>query len=225
MIYPNSPKSRNSLKSLNKRGSILIWTVLLGVAMASAFFFISMRLGGMGGIQRESIEYKNQEAYLNSYADYLMSLSPAQLETIKGDLNFDQIPDTTPPEYVITGTLTNNVDEITGALDEGGSVEYNFSGDINVYWNLCSNNNKENIFIEGTEYTHHPGSSCPPSTSNYDDVATVTATDPLTISTKNAPINYKITPVAPTQLIDNVWHLKAKIDLGYGKKIEVERWF
>jgi hypothetical protein len=182
--------------------------------MTSVFFFLAIRLGGLGGIQRESMEYQNQKAYLQSYVDYIMSLTPVQLETIKGDITFDGI----------TGTITNEVDEIVGVLDAGESDEYKFAGTIDIEWNLCSNNHKEDIVIAGFEYTHDTATpSCSDASPGYDDSESgIVVIDPFTIEAKSAPIYYKITPVSPTQLFDNQWHLSAKIDLGYGKKIEAE---
>ena len=186
--------------------------------MTSVFFFLAIRLGVLGGIQRESMEYQNQKAYLQSYVDYIMSLAPAELELIKGDIDFDGI----------TGTITNEVNEIVGVLDAGESVEYKFDGTIDVDWNLCSNNYKEDIAIAGTEYTHvaPPPPLCSDLSPGYDDIkSTVAVTNPFTIETKGAPIHYKITPVTPTQLLDSQWHLSASIDLGYGKNIEIEKMF
>jgi hypothetical protein len=213
----------------NTRGTILIWTVLLGVAMTSAFFFLATRMSGMGGITRETMEYTNQKVYLESYVDYIMSLTPAQLETIKGNLSFDQIS-TDPLKYIINGTLTNEVDEITGVLDEGGvSAPYKFAGIINIEWNSCTNNNREDIVINGVPYAHIPPPPplCSDTSPGYDDKAlSVSVSNPFTISTKGAPVYYRITNAAVGgKLPSDTWHLKASIDLGYGKKVEVEGWF
>lgn len=158
------------------------------------------------------MEYANQKAYLESYADYLMA-NPSVMD---GEVDGIDVE------------LTNEVDEITGVLDAGGSMPYNFAGTINVEWNLCANNNKEDIIIDVTEYSHDTSSpSCSTASPGYDDQAlSISVTDPFTISTKGAPVHYRITnATAGDKLPSDTWSLKASIDLGYGKKVEVERVF
>jgi hypothetical protein len=199
-------------KIKNSKGTILIWTVLLGVMMTSVFFFLAMRLSGMGAIQRDSMEYQNLKAYMESCVGYFMSLPAIDL---MADTDLIGCED-------ITGMITNQVEEITGVLDADGSVTYNFGGLINVEWNLCSDNYGEDILIDGVEYEHGPTSLCP---GYYDKAEAILVANPFTIKTKGAPIYYKITPVASTQLVDNRWQIHAEMDLGYRDKIVIDETF
>jgi hypothetical protein len=90
----------------HNKGSILIWTVMLGAILTSVFFFLAMRLRGSLTTQNELIEYQSGKAYLESYADYLAANPP-----IDGPITFDN--------GAITGTLTSNLTSIEGILDSG----------------------------------------------------------------------------------------------------------
>jgi hypothetical protein len=196
----------------NRRGTILIWTVLLGVMLTSVFFFMAIRLSGMGTLQRETIQHQNQKAYLKSYVAYLME-NPSEI-----DGKFDNIKI----------KLTQNVDEITGVLDSGKSVTYPFSGTINIDWNLCADNQKGDLNVQGTDYTHDSsaGQECAPIGDEYDDSRSGINVPPdFTITAPNAPFHYRIKSADSVQLKDNKWHLTASINLGYMKKIEMEKTF
>jgi len=185
--------------------------------MTSVFFFLAIRLGGLGGIQRESMEYQNQKAYLESYVEYLMSLAPAELELIKGDITFDGI----------TGTITNEVDEIVGVLDAGEIKSYDFDDTIKIEWNLCDSNTIiENGELEIDKTIGASGNTCVSANTDYDGWLTATADPSISLESLGEPFHYRITSTTPSQKItDNFWHLSAEIDLGYGKKIKVEEVF
>lgn len=193
--------------SRGTKGTILIWTVLLGVMLTSVFFFTAMRLSGMGAEQRQTIQYQNQKAYLNSYVAYLMKY-PSEIDKEVDGINIK---------------LTQNVNEITGILDSGKTSDpYPFAGTINVEWNLCADNQKGDLDVQGMPYGY-TGGGCTAS-KEYDDSATgINVPSGFTITAPNAPFHYKIT--SANQLKDSKWHLTASIDLGYGKKIEVEKVF
>jgi len=214
-----------------KSGSILIWTVLLGVALSSAFFFFAVRLGNSGIMQRAAVEKQGAKAFLESYADYITSLKssdPSALEAMAGDFHFDEIA---PSQYLINGTLTKELDVITGTLDSGEPITFNFSGTINVDWNLCTSNQKGNIEINGIVYEHDDtaGNECSPTSAGYDDPTStvgINVPNPFTIKAVDAPFHFRITSSgAGTQLVDTKWHLNAEIELGYGRKVEVEKTF
>ena len=194
----------------NNKGTILIWTVLLGVMLTSVFFFLAMRLAGLGLTQRETMEYQNQKAYLESYVAYLME-NPSELDT-----TFDNIE----------VELTQNVSEITGIVDSQSEVEYEFSGTIIIDWNLCSENYKGDMEVQGALHEHDGASECESSSAGHDDQESgVNVPNPFTIKASNSPFHYKITPGLGTQLKDKKWHLEASMDLGYGKKIKIEEVF
>jgi hypothetical protein len=191
----------------NRDGTILIWTVLLGVMLTSVFFFMATRLSGMGAEQRQTIQYQNQKAYLDSYVAYLMA-HPSEIDGKVDGINIK---------------LTQNVTEITGILDSGKTSDpYPFAGTITVDWNLCGEDYDADITINGITYPGTVG-SCGDG-EEYDDSQTGINVPPdFTITAPNAPFYYRITSSNPMK--DNKWHLTAGIDLGYGKKIEVEKVF
>jgi len=201
-------------------GSILIWTTLLGIILTSTFFFFAVRLNSNTAIQRNSIIHQNQKAYLKSYAGYLESIKEGDIDILEG------IRDDGISTEGITGIVTNQKTEITGVLDSGETKTYTFNKDVNIEWNLCEKNEKESIKIDISEYSHDDISTCTP-VEIYDDLATITVSPtPIALTSLNAPLHYRITPINPTETIsDTKWTMDLKVKLGYGKKIEMERTF
>ena len=184
----------------NTKGSILIWSVLLGFVLVSVFFFFSMRQRATITEQRDTAAILNARAYLESYADYLEEHSD-ELDTTFDDMQV---------------SLTQQVSKIEGIVDTGSPVTYQFSGDIFVEWNKCSDNLKGDLVVNGVLYEHDEGteSECAPDEEGYDDViGPITVTDPE-IETLNAPFYYRITGAG---LVDNKWHLDLSTELEYGK--------
>lgn len=208
----------------SKSGSILIWSVMLGFILTSVFFFFSMRQRATIAIQQDTADILNKRQYLESYADYIQSLLLAELDKLKlSGIDYDGI----------SGTVTNEVNEITGVADvdyqtKPISIEYNFGGNIFIEWNKCTGNLKGGLYVNEVLYEHDKVSECsPPPVSGYDDlIGPITVTSPFKIKTLNAPFAYHITPKdASTHLIDNKWQLDIKSELDYGKKVEVKRYF
>lgn len=200
------------------RGSILIWSVMLGFVLTSVFFFFGMRQRAMVSVQRDTTTILNTRAYLESYANYIETLDLSELNNLKSSgIDFDN--------GIITGTITNEVSEINGMIDVGSSTSYTFSGNIYVEWSKCPDDLKGGVLINDVPYSHDSGVECGPS-ETYDDVAgAIAVTDPV-IKTQNTPFNYRITPGdGSTQLVDNQWHLEISSELDYGKVITVKRTF
>ena len=156
--------------------------------------------------QRDTAAILNARAYLESYADYLEEHSD-ELNTTFDDMRV---------------SLTQQVSKIESVVDAGSPVTYQFSGDIFVEWNKCSNNLKGDLVVNSVLYEHDKGSECLSDEEGYDDViGPITVTNPE-IETLNAPFYYRITGAG---LVDNKWHLDLSTELEYGKKIEVKRTF
>ncbi len=208
------------MKSLKNKGSIMIWTLLLGISLTTVFFFFSQRLNANVAAQRETIEHVKAEAFINSYADYIEQLDLANTELKEGDIGF----------YGIEGTLTNDVLSITGSLDAGEeSAEYKFSDEVTIEWNLCSDNKLTDITVEDggdTTYEHPAGPACASSLPGYDDEVTIMVNDPFKIKAQSGPLHYRITSTTPdTNLEDNVWHLNVELPIGFRKKFSITRTF
>ena len=156
--------------------------------------------------QRDTAAISNARAYLQSYADYLEEHSD-ELDTTFDDMQV---------------SLTQHVSKIEDIVDAGSPVTYQFSGDIFVEWNKCSNNLKGDLVVNGVLYEHDEVTECPSDEDGYDDViGPITVTDPE-IETLNAPFYYRITGAS---LVDNKWHLDLSTELEYGKKIGVKKTF
>lgn len=197
------------------RGSILIWTLLLGLSLATVFFFFSQRLNAGAASQRETIEYQNARLFFESYIAYLQNLSAADLIALRDDdggkIDFEGI----------TGTLTNEADEITGVVDAGGtSGEYHFDDEVNIDWNSCANNFKTDLVVgDGTDTIFpHVNNSCP--SGGYDDTKVVDVHDPFKLKSNGAPFAYKIYSTTPDQpVFDNKWQIDLELSLGFRKKL------
>ncbi len=196
---------------INHRGSILIWTVLLGVVLTSVFFFFAMRLRANTATQRDTIAYQSAKAYLESYADYL------------------QVHPVDPPPSLagISGSLTKQADSIEGVLDSGETKTYTLSelGDVKVEWDKCGTPAENGNLDASPSATGLCASGA-----SYDRYALVSASMPtlqFSIKSVDAPFHYKITPNSPlsAKLVDNFWHLNLRSDLEYGKKVEIQREF
>ena len=214
----------------SRRGSILIWTVLLGFMLTSIVFFFSVRLRDNSGLERDTMFYKNQKTYLESYVNYLESLDDTELDGLKGTLDFDGIK----------GILDNEFFEVEGFLDSGDSVTYEFvsapalaaTTSITIEWNLCSENHNGNLVLTHADGTgiHYSGSSttCDEEYKNKinSNINTSDTNKSFTIQALDSPFYYKINSTdGTTKIIDKKWHITAYIDGGYGKKIKIEEVF
>ncbi len=207
----------------NSRGSILIWTMLLGLSLATVFFFFSQRLNANASSQRETMEYLNSKIFLESYVDYIQGLNLNDLNSLKapdGTISFDS--------GTITGTLTNEVDVIVGSVDAlGESANYNFADDVKIEWNLCADNNKSDLTVgDVNAYPPYAHVNNPCTPDGYDDMkASLGVDDPFKIKSTGAPFQYSITSNTATPLLDNKWQLDIEISLGFRKKLTANRIF
>jgi len=198
------PRSAHDRKP---KGSILIWSVLLGFVLTSVFLFFGTRQRRNVAIQRETAEILNQRAYLESYADYLQA-NPTEINTTFDNINVE---------------LTQYVPQIQGVADADAPVNYNFSDTVFIEWNRCSDPFRGDLRVNGALYQHDSGSVCGAVDPGFDDVASsLTVSAPFTIETANIPFEYKITG---SNLVDNQWHLDLKTELDYGKTVTVARQF
>jgi hypothetical protein len=203
------------------RGSIMIWTLLMGISLAVVFFFFSVRLNASVASQRETMVYLNARLLMDSYADYVETLSLGDLEDMKaaGSIDFNGF----------TGTLTNDAEEITGTVDAfADSPVYKFTDNISIEWNLCSNNFKADlVLVNGTEtLSPHVDNPCTPD--GYDDLITadVAEATPFSFKSNGIPFEYRIKSTTPDQSVPgNEWQLNLEMPLGFRKKITVSRTF
>lgn len=204
------------------RGSIMIWTLVMGIALTSVFFFFAQRLGATIANQRSTMEYLNAQAFAESYADYLEHLPLASLQTLKGTLDFNGL----------TGTLTNELPEITGALDTGQQVTFSFADTVKIKWNLCVKNLQADLTVVNggtiTTYPHHTtGPSCNPLSPGYDDtIEPVILTNPFTLKSLSTPLSYSIVSTTTDQpLLSNEWKLEVEMPVSFGRRVVVKRVF
>ncbi len=195
------------------QGSILIWTVMLGLTLTTIFFYFSQRLNLAAAIQRKSIEEQSAVQFLESYADYVESLDAVGLKTLSGDLDYY--------DGLITGTLINQSKTVEGGLDTGEAIEYQANGTIIVEWGLCDNNEK------GRPLTIEPEPEDEINTGNcgiYDSNTQVTGPT-ITLSAPLAPLNYRLSPLDNAVIEGNTWHLDLKMQVNNKKILTVEREF
>jgi len=192
------------------KGSILIWTVMLGFILTSVFFFFSTRQRAVISEQRNTAEIISAKNYMESYADYLENLN-TKVEMINQEFDGIKV------------TLTQKTKEITGELDFEKDETYKFTDNIYIEWNACSDKDKDkgNLSIDGTLYETSNG-TC--SGDGYlDTEGPISVTDPFTIKAPDAPFKYRITSSNDKDITDNTWHLNMEMDLGYGEKIKINK--
>jgi len=194
------------IKFDKSRGSILIWTLLLGISLAVIFFFFSQRLGSNLASQRETIEYQNARLYFESYTTYLQGLGTADLKLLRGGLEFDGI----------SGNLTNETDSIVGMLDMGAEVTYEVEGgDARIEWNLCTKD--EEGIMEISPVTEFFDNGC---INNY-KTYTLNSGPSFTLKSQGEPFTYRISQQVDEAVIyDNEWQLELEYPLGFRKKLK-----
>lgn len=188
----------------------MIWTVLLGLSLATVFFFFSQRLSMNALVQRDTIRIQNANALLESYAGYLEGLDTATLESLR-DSGIDYAG--------ITGTVTNVKDEIMGTLDAGESKSYSVSdADAGIDFILCPDELGRPFEVDGTP-TPSGGTCVTP----YDGITAGSGT--FSISAPSAPVSYKIKPQAGGTLYDNEWQADLQVTITSRKTITISRTF
>lgn len=191
-------------------GSILIWTVLLGICLMTAFFYFSQRLSLNAATQRTSIENQNARQFLESYAHYLETLPKEALES--GQINYEGI----------TGFLTNISSQITGILDVDQAIVYEVKyGKAKVEWANCAQKEVgRTLLIQPSE-----GAAIGNCVSfEYDGVSEVFSS-PFVLTAGEAPVSYRITPLSNAILYNNQWTMDLKIMTPSKKIISIHRIF
>ncbi|MBN2306839.1 hypothetical protein JXD20_02540 [Candidatus Peregrinibacteria bacterium] len=199
-------------KITESRGSILIWTLLLGISLATVFFFFAQRLNSNVAAQRETIQYQNARLLFESYITYVQSLDSATLAGMRGDINF---------EGMITGTLTNEAKMITGVLDAGAEAIFtaNFpnpaADKIKIEWDLCPPDDIEVLELDGSS----PGIGSGGCTVfNYERSGETMAAS-FTLSAPAGPTHYRLTAINDATLYDSKWQLDIEYPIGFRKKL------
>jgi hypothetical protein len=204
----------------HSKGSILIWTVMLGLLLTSVFFFFSMRQRMMVAVQRDTAAQQSTKMLLESYADYLQN-NPQDISTFNGGKYYG----ISTIDGIYT-KLTQKVDSIENSVDSGvgQKQDYNFTGSIYVEWNRCSDNLKGDLLVNDVLYSQ---TALPCGVNEkYDDVVgPLSVAGDFTIKAQGAPFFFRIKGAAGTQPIDNQWHMELSKDLDYGKKVTIQRTF
>jgi hypothetical protein len=173
---------------------------MLGFALTSVFFFLAVRQRATVTVQRDTIELINEREFIESYASYLMN-NPSE----KPVIDFDGI----------TGSLTQNVEEITGTLDINETATFHFDGRITLEWNACDTPARGDIQINNSTYTSFESVPC----ETFHDLAgPVNVGNPFTLRTLNAPLAYRI---KGDGLRDNEWHLDLASEKSLIKPVSV----
>jgi len=198
----------------HRKGSIMIWTVMLGFVLTSVFFFFGMRQRMMVIAQRDTAEIQNAKMELESLAEYLQAHTPSSPSGLNATIDGIQV------------LLTQNADEIVSTVDIDETKTYTFSGSIFIEWDDCMNNMQATLIVNDVAYDHDLNDICLSNKPGYDDlIGPISVTNSFTIKTLNAPSFFRIKPQAGTTLVDNQWHMELTKELEYGKKIIVHRTF
>lgn len=198
--------------SKNPRGSILIWTVLLGISLTTVFFFFSQRLNLNAAVQRKSLEQQNAQVFLESYADYLASLTFENLKASAGEIDYNGIK----------GSLTNAATQVKGALDANQTLTHQIGGGpVRVEWGLCINNEAGRV-LEVEPIEESLPANC---AGGYDQWAETKPSNSVTLTAGAAPVSYKITPIGTAVLYKKEWVMDLEMVINPKKTLSVERIF
>lgn len=192
------------------RGSILIWTVLLGISLMTIFFYFSQRLNLNAAFQKRSLEYQNTQAFLTSYADYLEALPANQIQSEHVDYQG------------ITGFITNVSTDVVSELDDHQFMDYEIKyGKVKVEWGRCA---YQEVGRE-LEITPNDGMA----TGNcgvleYDGVSEVSDSI-FKLKAGEAPVGYRLTPIGTAILHQSEWTLDLQLDTPSGRTLTLHRNF
>ena len=195
------------LNITNTKGSILIWTVLIGMVLTSVFFFTATRLRLNTQVQRETIAIQNQRAYLQSYMDYVKEKEPTPETHTFDEMKIE---------------IVNQQDTIEGFLDSGEIKDYtDITTNVEVCWNLTGE--AGDLLIENGLQADDTG-NC--SNTSYTSNTTITPGTSLALQALNEPIHYYIKSTAEgTKVTDIKNTLTATVNLEYGEKITITQTF
>ena len=189
----------------------MIWTLLLGISLATVFFFFSQRLSSNVEAQRETIEYQNARLFFESYVAYVQSLGSGTLAGMRGPIDFQGI----------TGTLTNEQEIITGILDADTEITYTAdipnpaTDNIKIEWDICPPDDIEALEIDGAPPI--PGvNGC---SGLFYEKAVGQTSSPFTLSAPAGPTYYSLTAINDAILYDNKWQLNLEYPVGFRKKL------
>jgi len=204
------------MKKRNIKGSILIWTLFLGLSLATVFFFFAQRLNMNSANQRDTIQYQNARALIESYADYLSSLDGVSLSSLNGNLSL--------MDGAITGTLSNEVPYIERVLDAGASVSLDASfptpasDKVIVEWDACPVSVTEILEIDVEPPIVDGGCGG----SDYENSADVTDTA-FTLTAPAGPVAYRVSPIGGAVILDNKWQLHLEMPVNFRRTITIDR--
>jgi hypothetical protein len=209
-------------------GSILIWTVMLGVMLTSVFFFFFTQLQAGSAIQRKTIDYQNKKGYLESYVNYIQNLSEANLSGIT-DINLKEVVETsegiTEEITTVRGSLAKKVIALEGFLDhEESKTHIGLPNEIfELNWNACENEYR-GVLLINNDQLEKPAGIC--AGQSYADQLQLTLADnSLTLKAVTAPLRYQIKAISGENLPDDKWHLKLSIPLNTKETIDREKTF
>ncbi len=194
----------------HRRGSILIWSLMLGLVLFTAFFFFATRLALNLAAEGATTERMNDMTFVKSYVEYLKK-HPSE---VNGDMDFGGV------KFKVK--LTQQVAALEGVLDAGAeSPTYDLEKkSVTITWMPCDANAAD-LYVNEVFTVASPACS-----------ASVTEAETLTLRSANAPAVYKIVPTPteppanpPVLLTDTLWHLNLSYLPRVGKKIIVQKTF
>jgi len=202
----------------NNGGYTMLMVLMLITLLLGAFMFFGDQLSGNIEAHDNTRVDRNKEAYLDSFKDFVKHY----VNDIGDDAGYRFFRD-------INYRLTKQVSTIEGYLSSGETATYGFTGNIQLEWNLCADNQKGDLLFTDNDtntetlYSHDdlPAGECGPGEEGYDDVQTITTTATYIIKAVNAPFYYRIinpdSNVNAGLITDNKWHFDAKT-IGYDNK-------
>lgn len=196
------------------KGSLLIWSVILGFTLSSLFLVVAIRQRSTITLQRATVAEMNVENFLDSYVTYLDAKYRNNELTGSLVINYDQV----------TGTVENKVTPVEDVIDFGESASYNFSGNVSIQWNDCTDPLKGHLLIRDNNgdsiQTHNGnlGQVCQDPNDRFDDrLGGITVSGPVEIHTINNPFVFEL---SGPNVIDNKWHVDVSTTVNNHKVIE-----
>ncbi|QQR83779.1 hypothetical protein IPJ72_01040 [Candidatus Peregrinibacteria bacterium] len=195
------------------KGSLLIWSVVLGFTLSSLFLVVAIRQRTTVSLQRGTIVEMNVEDYMDSYLNYLASKYKSGELSGGMQIKFDRF----------TGTVDNKVSPVEEVIDFGESATYPFSGTLSIQWNQCNEPLRGHLLIRDADgdstLKHDSGLDklCLPNDIYDDRAGGILVNGPVEIQTINNPFAFQLNG---PDIIDNKWHVNLFAQVSNQKKLE-----
>lgn len=197
----------------SKKGSIMIWTILLGFTLTTVFFFFAVRQRLNVEIQRETAHIQATRTFVNDLMDYLRDQAEKKEEVSLAGEGWPELK----------ASVSQNSLAIYGFADYKKSETFAFSDEIFIEWNHCDDKgliDPGDLFIAQNTYPNIGSNGKCAQGGEFDNRAgPFLVPNNFELKTLNYPFRYRITSKDNSGLKDKRWYISVEQGLDRGRFI------